>query len=562
MTSDKKIVSLLADLFAKKGLENIVISSGSRNAPIILAFANHPKIKALSVIDERSAAFFALGIAQQTGKGVAIACTSGSAVLNYAPAIAEAYYQKIPLLILTADRPPHMIDIGDGQTLRQENVFSQYVKKSYSLPLDFTEENDSTKVNQIINEAIDNLHYPEGGPVHINLPFDEPLYNTIENGVEGQVNDTTRPAPKVETAIEKEFVKTWDKSRRILLLAGQSARSEALEKVLSALSSYPQVAVLTETTSNLYHPDFIDGIDNALSTIHRNDWQDFYPDFLITFGGAIVSKRIKSFLRRRKVDSHWHISVSGEKMDTYFSLSQVVTADPADFLKKMLPELNSGENGYRNRWLEKKNLTVEGRAKYLESIPFSDLKVFETLLDKMPEQSVLHLGNSTPVRYSQLFGSSKKFHYFSNRGVSGIDGQASTASGMAFASSQINTLITGDLGFFYDSNALMNLNLTPNFRIILINNGGGGIFRYIPGPDTTKQLEPFFVAKHSWKAEKLVEAFNIHYFKAENLEQLEEVLPKFYDNLSRPALLEVFTPSEENARVLRGYFSFLKSINH
>lgn len=562
MTSDKKIVSLLADLFAKKGLENIVISSGSRNAPIILAFANHPKIKALSVIDERSAAFFALGMAQKTGKGVAIACTSGSAVLNYAPAIAEAYYQKIPLLILTADRPPHMIDIGDGQTLRQKNVFAQYVKKSYSMPLDFSEEHDFTKVNQTINEAIDNLHYPERGPVHINLPFDEPLYNTTENGVKGQVIDTIISVSKVEKAIEIEFIKTWDKSQKILFLAGQATRSEALERVLSELSAFPQVAVMTETTSNLYHPDFIDGIDNVLSTIHRNDWQGFYPDFLITFGGAIVSKRIKSFLRRRKVKNHWHISASGEKMDTFFSLSQVVTTEPAAFFEKMLSELKKGQEDYRNRWLKRKKLTVEGRAKYLKSIPFTDLKVFETLLEKIPEKSILHLGNSTPVRYSQLFGSSKKFRYFSNRGVSGIDGQVSTASGMAFASSQINTLITGDLGFFYDSNALINLNLTPNFKIILINNGGGGIFRYIPGPDTTKQLEQFFVAKHSWKAEKLVKAFNIHYFKAENQEQLVEVLPKFYDDLPRPALLEIFTPSEENARVLRGYFSFLKSISH
>lgn len=561
MTSDKKIVSLLADLFAKKGLENIVISSGSRNAPIILAFANHPKIKALSVVDERSAAFFALGIAQQTCKGVAIACTSGSAVLNYAPAIAEAYYQKNPLLILTADRPPHMIDIGDGQTLRQENVFSQYVKKSYSLPLDFSEEENFAKVNRIINEAIDNLHFPEPGPVHINIPFDEPLYNTSENGVEGQVIDTTEPISMVDKKVEDNFVKTWNESKKILVLAGQAPKSEALGKVLSVLTGFLQVVVLTETTSNLYHPDFVDGIDNALSTIHQDNWTDFFPDFLITFGGAIVSKRIKSFLRRAKVGHHWHISVSGEIMDTYFSLSQVVTSEPAAFLKRMLPALKKGEAGYRDRWLQRKNLTLEGRAKYMESIPFCDLKVFETLLDKIPEHSVLHLGNSTPVRYSQLFGSSEKFEYYSNRGVSGIDGQASTASGMAFASSQINTLITGDLGFFYDSNALINLNLTPNFKIILINNGGGGIFRYIPGPDTTKQLEPFFVAKHSWKAEKLVEAFDIHYFKAENLEQLEEALPKFYDNLSRPALLEIFTPEEENARLLRGYFSYLKDIS-
>ena len=562
MTSDKKIVSLLADLFAKKGLENIVISSGSRNAPIILAFANHPEIKALSVIDERSAAFFAMGIAQQTQKGVAIACTSGSAVLNYAPAIAEAYYQKIPLLVLTADRPPHMIDIGDGQTLRQENIFGQFIKKSYSLPLDLSDEKDFAEVNLMINEAIDQLHYPEPGPVHINIPFDEPLYNMAERTVAGDIIDTSIAIPAIDKDVENEFAKIWNQSKKIMILAGQASRSESLEEMLTILSGFPQVTVLTETTSNLAYPDFIDGIDNALTAIHREESPDFYPDFLVTFGGAIVSKKIKSFLRREKPGHHWHISTSGDKMDTYFALSQVVTEEPVAFFKKMLPELKKGESNYKNSWLQKKNLTDEGRKKYLDSIPYCDFKVFETLMEKMPEDSVLHLGNSTPVRYSQLFGSSKKFQYFSNRGVSGIDGQTSTASGMAFASNEINTLITGDLGFFYDSNALMNLNLTPNFKIIVINNGGGGIFRFIPGPDTSPQLEPFFVAKHSWKAEKLAAAFDVNYFKAENLQQLKEVLSQFYKNLSRPAILEIFTPGEENARVLRNYFSFLKSISH
>ncbi len=561
MTSDKKIVSLLADLFAKKGLENIVISSGSRNAPIILAFGNHPEIKAYSVIDERSAAFFALGIAQQTGKGVAIACTSGSAVLNYAPAIAEAYYQKIPLLILTADRPPHMIDIGDGQTLRQENVFSAYVKKSYSLPMDFSKEADPAGVNRMINEAIDLLHFPEPGPVHINLPFDEPLYNMTEEVMEGEVIDTRIPVTAVEEKIEKDFVSTWNQSGKIMVLAGQANRSEALGEVLSRLSAFPQVTILTETTSNLYHPDFIDGIDNALTTIHRDEWMDFFPDFLITLGGAIVSKRIKSFLRRQKIDHHWHISLSGEKMDTYFSLSQVVAAQPAAFLERMEPFLKRGNSSFRESWLERKIRTEKARRQYLDSIPYCDLKVFETLMENMPAGSVLHFGNSTPVRYSQLFGSTPQFTYLSNRGVSGIDGQTSTASGVAFASSDLNTLITGDLAFFYDSNALMNLNLTSNFRIIVINNGGGGIFRFIPGPDTSPQLEPFFVAEHNWKAENLAAAFNIQYFKAENLQQLEAVIPPFFDKLPRPAILEIFTPAEVNARILRDYFSFLKSIN-
>jgi 2-succinyl-5-enolpyruvyl-6-hydroxy-3-cyclohexene-1-carboxylate synthase len=180
-------------------------------------------------------------------------------------------------------------------------------------------------------------------------------------------------------------------------------------------------------------------------------------------------------------------------------------------------------------------------------------------MDKIPENSILHLGNSTPVRYSQLFGTSKKFTYHSNRGVSGIDGQVSTAAGAALANNKLNTIITGDLGFFYDSNALMNQNLTPNLKIIVVNNGGGGIFRFIPGPDKSPFLEDFFETKHTWNAKKIAETFDVKYFKASTEKELIRVLEMFYTKMDRPALLEIFTPSELNAEVLKNYFKELKS---
>ena len=559
MTSDKQNVSLLADIFSKKGLSDIVISPGSRNAPIVISFAGNKNINAISVIDERSAGFFALGMAQQTGKTVAVACTSGSAALNYAPAIAEAYYQKIPLLVLTADRPPELIDQGDGQTIRQKDVYHNYIKKSYELPVIATDPATRQIAENIINTAIDQTSFPEPGPVHINIPFREPLYRSAKKNISGKVFDTVE---KFDSLSENEIsacATTWNNAEKILIIAGQMPRNPALNKRLSALGKLNKVVVLTETTSNLHCDCFIDCIDNVVSTISDTDAVNFQPDLLISLGGQIVSKMIKKYLRLNPPKKHWHISPSGEEMDTYFMLSSAIRSQPVTFFQSLAPHIKVSSRKFNETWTERRNKVEKIRAQYLKKLPFCDFRVFETLLNQIPSATNLHLGNSTPVRYSQLFGAIKKFTYYSNRGVSGIDGQVSTVAGAAFSSKKLNTIITGDLGFFYDSNALMNQNLTPNLKMIVINNGGGGIFRFIPGPDKSPFLEDFFETKHKWSAEKIAETFGVNYFKASSEEELVTVLKKFYAVMDRPALLEVFTPSELNAEVLKNYFKELKS---
>ncbi|NOX86072.1 MAG: 2-succinyl-5-enolpyruvyl-6-hydroxy-3-cyclohexene-1-carboxylic-acid synthase [Chlorobi bacterium] len=559
MTSDKKSVSLLTDIFVKKGLSDIVISPGSRNAPLIIAFTNQPGIRALSVVDERSAAFFALGMAQQTGKAVGIACTSGSAVLNYAPAIAEAYYQKIPLLVLTADRPPELIDVGDGQTIRQKEVYRNYVKESFELPCVADDPANFRITEEMINRAIDLTQFPEPGPVHINIPLREPLYGTTDRQPEGKAYDSKIAMPVAAEKQLEEIAENWNRSEKILLIAGQMTPDKQLNKYLSELAKQDNVAVLTETTSNLNDGHFLDCIDNIVSTISEEEVERFQPELLITFGGQVVSKMLKKLLRQHPPEKHWHLSPSGEEMDTYFVLTGVAPIKPEAFFRFISEKTIPVPSGYASTWKERKARVEKRRNDYLKTITYSDLQVFDVLLNEIPGSTILHLGNSTPVRYSQLFGSIPKFIYHSNRGVSGIDGQVSTAAGTAFISKKINTIVTGDLGFLYDSNALMNKNLTPNLKIIVINNGGGGIFRFIPGPDNSPQLETFFEAKHNWRAEKIAEAFDVPYFKAETLQELKSVLPAFYKNdFSRPALLEIFTPAETNAKVLKEYFKVLK----
>lgn len=558
MTSDKKNISLLTDLFVKHKLENIVISPGSRNAPIVVSFVNNKKINTFTVVDERSAAFFALGIALQTGKTVAIACTSGSAVLNYASAISEAYYQKIPLLVITADRPEHLIDVGDGQTIRQKGVFNNYIKQSYNLPLEIPSEEEKLKVQQTINDALNICQLPEPGPVHINIPFDEPLYNSVNETVEAKA-DIKKPKLFNDKKKVNLLSSEINNSKRVMIIAGQLRPDEQLNKQLCKLCDFENVVVLSETTSNLYCNGFIDTIDNLVSGFKENEKKLFAPEIIISIGGQVVSKIIKNFLRNHKPQKHYHISPSGEKMDTYFSLTKSININPVVFFSSLLKEIHSCESEYNSLWKNRKLKIDTLRKQFLKSTEYSDFKVFESILNKIPAESILHLGNSTPVRYSQLFGSKKDVVYNSNRGVSGIDGQVSTVAGYSFYSKKLNVLITGDLGFLYDSNGLMNSYLKSNFKVIVINNSGGGIFRFIPGPDTTPNLEEVFAYHHNYKSEFICKAFNVEYLKAENLNTFEERLEVLFKN-EKPTVLEVFTPEEKNAVILREYFKFLKTI--
>ncbi len=555
MTSDKKSIALLADLFVKHGLEDIIISPGSRNAPIIITFAGNPSVNAISITDERSAAFYALGMAQEKKKAVAIACTSGTAVLNYAPAIAEAYYHKIPMLILTADRPPEYIDIGDGQCIRQKDVYKNYIKASFEVPEDLSSEASFGLANEMINEAINLAHGPEPGPVHINLPFSEPLYHSTEETVSGKVDKHEGRHPELSESYIQQLADEWNRYERVLLIAGQQDRNEKLNDVLKKLVEEKNFVLLTETTSNLYGENFVGCIDNVLVAIKENEEKIHRPDLLVTFGGHVVSKKIKKYLRNNKPQEHWHISPSGERLDTYFSLTKVIRSGPEDLFYRISSLLKPATPVFASAWMRKRNRVIDRREKFLDKTEYSDLKVFEMLLGHIPTGTTLHLGNSTPVRYAQLFGSNEWLTYRSNRGVSGIDGHISTAAGAAMASKDLHIVITGDLGFFYDLNSLMQV--PANLKVILINNGGGGIFRFIPGPDTSPYLEKFFEARHDRKAEKFVEAFGLKYYKARSVVEMLYVLPEFFNEKEGSAVLEIFTPGEKNAVILREYFKYL-----
>ncbi len=376
MTSDKAGVALLAEIFVKKGMEHIVISPGSRNAPVILSFASHPQIKALSIVDERSAAFFALGMAQQTKQTVAITCTSGSAALNYAPAIAEAYYQKVPLLVLTADRPEELIDQGDGQTIRQKNVYANYIKKSFELPENINSEVGFENAVQVINEAINLTQGPDSGPVHINLPFTEPIYEQVSmQNFKPKVIDPESLKNKREKERLKYFADIWNKSSKKLLIAGMMDYKPDLQNMLKEITNDETVVMLSETTSNLNGGCSCNCIDKTVSTINENEIESFRPNLLVTFGGHVISKMVKAFLRKNKPAAHWHIDLEDSKMNTYQCLSNGIQMSPLNFFKELLPKVTKGNGTYKKTWQSRSLRSETRHAAFLSDCEYSDLKI-------------------------------------------------------------------------------------------------------------------------------------------------------------------------------------------
>ena len=560
MYSDKAGVTHLVETLIQKGLREVVLSPGSRNAPLSLSFHHHPEIELIVIPDERSAAYFALGMAQQLRRPVAVVCTSGTAALNYAPAIAEAYYQKVPLLILTADRPIAWVDQADGQTIRQRDLFLNYVKHGYEIPGDGKTEEELWFIRRIVSQAYDQTLLHGEGPVHINIPLSEPLYGRSKELPQLRPIDTLVPESSLSEDQLMSLAERWNNSERKLILTGLMEPHPALEKMLEQIADDPSVTVLTETTSNLHSERFNGCIDRIITSIHDGEKIDFHPDLLITFGGPVISKKVKVFIRKNTPKEHWHIDPSEMHLDTYQCLTHTIPLSPASLLLQLLPYLKKKESKWSKTWKEKDHKTQKAHLDYLSNCSFSDLSAFDRILNAIPAKSDLHLSNSSPVRYVQLFRETEKIDYHSNRGASGIDGCTSTASGAAHASKRPTTLITGDIGFFYDSNALWNNYLHSSLRIIVINNGGGGIFRIIDGPEHEEEIEKLFETRQQLSAEHLWKAFGLNYFKAESKLELDLQLKAFYDSSNQQAsVLEVFTPTRENPKILKSYFDHLKA---
>ncbi|MEG0927800.1 MULTISPECIES: 2-succinyl-5-enolpyruvyl-6-hydroxy-3-cyclohexene-1-carboxylic-acid synthase [Chryseobacterium] len=552
--SSKRSIQILAHLLQQYGIADIVISPGSRNAPLAIHFSEVDSFNCYSIVDERSAAFVAMGMAKSEKKPVAITCTSGSAVVNYYPAVTEAFYQNIPLLVLTADRPTDFVDIFDGQTIRQKDVFHQHSYGDFQL-LEDSKENAEDINFDTIKKAIE-LCFEKQGPVHINIPLEEPLYELVSE---------LPPFPTVEKTIRHKdyevpsnLIAEWHTSQRIMILVGTRDYSPELENQLTQLVKNHSVVVLSEANSNLYHEKFFRHIDRYIFNFTEEDYKTYAPDLLITVGQNVVSKKVKQFLRSARPKQHWHLDEVWQP-DTYFSLTEKVEVKPEVFFSKLLKFINLEPRPYFNLWDVLRDKKDAKHQQFLNTVEFSDFYFFNKASQTVPENYNIHFANSSAIRYAQLFDFGKRKMYC-NRGTSGIDGSTSTAMGFAIKNANPTLLITGDLSFFYDINGLWNQYIPPFVRIIIFNNGEGNIFKIIPGPGNANPntLDEFIATKHRKNAEHLAKHFGFSYIRVEDDITLDRVLENFFKPDSLPKILEVNTYGKNSADVQKAYFNFMK----
>lgn len=536
---------------AKKGIKNVILSPGSRCAPLTLAFARHPEIHARTISDERSAAFIAMGMAQQLDEPVALVCTSGSAALNYFPAVAEAFFQNIPLLILTADRPPEWIDQWDGQTVFQPEVYGKHVKGSFQFPDSYSPPDQIAWASRISNEAINLSQTFPKGPVHINIPLREPFYPSEDEEFEFPED------PKITHLCSSHFGLSSESKiqlqsqlkeyKRILILAGQQNPNPGIQTILNKISKEKNVVVVTDTISNMQSELTINLHDHWVGNEDLN--QELKPDLIISFGKSIISKSLKLFLR--KCDApHWHIQEDGKGKDVFQSLSQLIPASPENFLSWLLEHISPVEESYYSRWHDLNSQTEQLLKTAFQELEFGEFSALKTVLSFVPKSSKIHVANSMSVRYLNQLGARTQ-EIYCNRGTSGIDGTNSTALGCTFTTKDPVTLITGDLAFFYDRNAFWHNYTMPNLRIILLNNHAGGIFRMIDGPKKQPELEEYFETKQALTAENLAKEFQFNYTKVSDQKSLTEALQDFYSPSIHPKILEIESESSLNEQQLK-----------
>ena len=554
-STDKKGVDQAVAVLVRHGIRQVICSPGSRNAPLVLAIRSHPSMEVEVIVDERVAAFTALGKAISSGQACVLCCTSGSAVVNYYPAIVEAYYQRVPLVVLTADRPEDRIDQQEGQSIRQNDLFSEHVLSQCSI--------DEKELSEVALEGLSASIVQTGsigGPVHWNMPLSEPLYGTSEQEDVGLEISSSKPNyPSIPWM---ELEESWSGAKRVLLICGQVADRETAGERRALLQQwterFPQLSVWYETISNTEFEAGMSCIDRFIIPMSAKEKEGFRPDLLLSMGGEWVSRKVKKWLRSFPEVDHWHID-RHRHPDLLCRSFREIHADPHHFLQQGLEQLTPCKEvrSYATDIGELAELRSERHEKYIQDSAWSDLRLFAVLNAQLPKKAVLFNGNSSVVRYTQLFRWSSDLFHLANRGVSGIDGVTSTAIGYAKRSSENVFLVTGDLAFFYDSNAFWQQDLPDNLKILVVNNGGGGIFRIIEGPDASGWFGPHFEQTHQRSAKDLANMYGLQYFCAATEEDLNNCLPDWLSSKTL-VVLEVHTPREQNDIVLDNYFNYLR----
>jgi 2-succinyl-5-enolpyruvyl-6-hydroxy-3-cyclohexene-1-carboxylate synthase len=549
----------LVDILSQMGVEEAVICPGSRNAPLMLALARHPKIHCYSISDERSAGFFGLGLVLANKKPVILCCTSGSAGLNFAPAVVEAFFQELPLLVFTADRPAEWIGQWDGQTIYQKELYGKHVKQFIDFQTD-----ELQKPEFYLNVgmgAYQQACAETKGPVHINFPISEPFYPghgeklPISSLPILSENDLVKLGEGAKTkSIDLHRYFDIKKANSILVTVGQRPYNKAENEYFSKLASLG-IPVIGDATANL---PAICQSNHDLILANEKLWPSLKPDLHIHFGKSFVSKRIKQFLRREKPNKSFliHPNPIG-RPDPFQSLTDVIPMDTLQFFLKF-----TWPGQETNPWEIFSQRISSIQEKFFNRPNFTELHVYNDLIKKIEntKASQVHIANSLAIRYVNWTSAHfSKTEVFSNRGTSGIDGCLSTAVGASQKTSELIISMIGDVAFHYDKNALWNQYVPNNLRIIVFNNGGGGIFRNLEGAKELPELEDFMETKQNLTAKNTCLDAGINYFSVRCFEDWDAIAHQFLSPGQKGYLVEIFTNSTDNADELKKYMDLFRA---
>lgn len=519
-TTIKKNIVYLAELSRKYNAKDVVISPGSRNAPISIAFSRTEGLTTYTIIDERCAAFFALGLSLASGLPTVVVCTSGTALLNLAPATAEAYYRQVPLIIVSADRPEEWIDQNDSQTMRQNGALANFVKRFYNLCGDSP---NSNYFSRTICDAFISATSGRKAPVHINISLDNPLYEEEETTID--VREIKSLDPCSDTLLSNLAINQIDTAlsscKKIVLLCGFMSPNEKLRNTIRRMSKNSRLITFAESISNINGADIVCNVETffkdekAVETLGETD-------LLITIGGALVSKSAKNHFRNHKPKNHWHIGEEEWTIDTFKSLSQRVNINPCAFFSQTETLFKQNKN-YKEIVAIARKIQKQ-KQEHIDKTEWSAEVAISTILQAQKDGTAIHFSNGLSVRLGLNVADNPSLSYYANRGVSGIDGATSTAVGFSVGADKETLLITGDISFLYDSNALWNNYLTPKLKIIVLNNGGGGIFKTMEGPSSIKEFDQCFFTPHNINISKLAELYNCDYMVASDKHTLKKAL--------------------------------------
>lgn len=567
----------LLDVLMAHGVRTFVLSPGSRNAPLLTGVHARSELQRYVIADERTAAFTALGIALVSQSPVALVCTSGTALYNYAPAVAEAFYQHIPLIVISADRPRRWIGQDDSQTLVQPGALDKIVKRCFDIPCDFPVEYTVNSrrfysehlwyANRVANEAVITALSDIKGPVHINIQLDNPLDKTIPYAgghpriVRFVSSEKTLPPAVLEETVEYMF------GLRVLVVAGFMQPDSRLGAAIRNFCDSSGAVLLAESISNL-HLDRMNSpvlIDCVLKELSAADRRKLRPDIVITVGGALVSRMLKEWLRDCEGTEHWTLADTDSCADCFMRLERHIDADPEVFFRRAagvfrkLKKKGTPQGCYSGEWADIKKTLYPLNKSRIERAPWSELRAFDVMLGNVKRDINVFLSNGTPIRYAQLVMTHMPHACYCNRGVSGIDGTTATAFGASLAYGRTTLLITGDLSFSYCPEILGLSRLGGDLRIVVINNSGGGIFRFVRSTRDLGAREELFCADPHLPLQGLAQAYGWKYLRACSEAELRL---SYQELLETPrTLLEITVDPEESAAVLREFLEKPYNVN-